>query len=102
MNGYITLTVPAEVTLTSGFTCSLVVTNTSSAVSASLPLPTTSVISGTSNIITFNFTSIATVSADQPAGTIFTIVITSLKNYYSFKPINAQLKVFAGDGSSIE
>lgn len=89
-------------TLTSGYTCTLLVTSTANVTSPSQALPTTAVISGSSNIITFNFSSVSTVTTDQLAGTIFTITVTSIKNYYSLKTIYPVLKAYAGDGSSIE
>ena len=101
-NGYITLTLPSDMTLSTGYTCTLIVTSTSNANSSSQNLPASSVISGSFNIITFNFSSVSTVTTDQAAGTIFTITVTSIKNYYSFKTNYPLLKVYASDGSSIE
>jgi hypothetical protein len=101
-NGYITLTLPSDMTLTAISTCTVIVTSTTNVNSSSQNLPMTSVTSGLSNIITFNFSTVSTVNSDQAAGTVFTITVTSIKNYYSFKVVNPLLKVFASDGSSIE
>lgn len=100
-NGYITLTLPSDMTLTAVPTCNVIVTSTSNLNSTSQALSITSVISGSFNIITFNFSTVSAVNSDQPAGTLFTITVTSIKNYYSFKPIYPLLKVYASDGSSI-
>lgn len=100
--GYITLTLPSDMTLATVTTCTVIVTSTSNLNSTSQTLPITSVLSGSFNIITFNFSSVSAVAADQPAGTVFTITVTSIKNYYSFKPVYPLLKVYASDGSSIE
>jgi hypothetical protein len=101
-NGYITLTLPSDMTLTAVTTCTVIVTSTSNANSTSQTLPISSVVSGSLNIITFNFSTVSAVAADQPAGTLFTITVSSIKNYYSFKAVYPLLKVYASDGSSIE
>lgn len=99
--GSIAISFPSYMTLSPSNTCTFTVTDASTSVTtASQTITPTSTISGSLNIITFSFATSVTTTLN--AGSVFTIVINSLRNYYSFKPITPQLTTYSSDTFMIE
>lgn len=98
-NGYLTISFPTYMILSSSNVCSFTVKYTNNLTTASqtiIPTATT----GSTYILTFNFSSLIT--TDLAAGSIISITVTSLRNYYSFKPVSSQLITYANDGYAVE
>ena len=82
--------------LSSGATANFVLSSTG--VNSTLSMTSTSSLSQTS--ITLNFdTAVTTI---LPAGTVFTITISNIQNYFSFKPVNIQMVAFTSDNFAVE
>lgn len=92
-NGIMTLILPTAMVVSSGanatYTLSSDATNQSVAITNST--------NSTSNRITLTFT-----TATLPSNTVFTIAISNILNYYSYKPINIQMITSSSDGFAIE
>jgi hypothetical protein len=98
-NGYLTVSFSSYMVLSTSNLCSFTVKYTNNLTVAPQTIIPTSVITST-NLLTFNFSSL--IISDLSAGTIITITINSLRNYYSFKTINSQMTTYSNDGSLIE
>lgn len=61
-------------------------------------LPVTSTTNSTATTLTLTFSNATTI----PANTVFTIVVSNILNYYSYKPINLQLLTYTSDGYQVE
>jgi hypothetical protein len=99
-NGYITLTFPATVTLSSAPTVAYTLTYPNATVTSSQTITPTSTVTNSSTVITFNFSNVVTV--DLSSAVTFTISATSILNYLSFKPIYPQISTYTSDGYLIE
>lgn len=99
-NGYITVTLPAYCILSSSFLSTFAIKQTNNLTVSSQTVTPSSVVGSISNVLTFNFSSL--INSDLPAGTIITINLTSIRNYYSFKTVYAQMATFSSDASAIE
>lgn len=101
-NGYITISFPSSITLSSSSTSKYKLTyanGTSTADTVISVVATTNSTAGT-NTLLFNFSNVIT--TDLASNTIMTFTIDSLQNYPSFKPINSQIKSFSNDGYAVE
>ena len=67
---------------------------------ASTTVSMTSTSSTAKTSVTLNFNGLVT--GTLASGTIFTITITSIRNYYSYKPINLQMVSYTSDNFAIE
>jgi len=95
-NGYIIISMPSSMVLSSGATATYVLSTGGASTTVSM---TSTIISGTTKI-TLNFNGLIT--STLSSGTIFTITITSIRNYYSFKPVNLQMISYTSDNFAIE
>jgi hypothetical protein len=98
-NGYLTVSFPTYMVLSSSNVCNFTVKYTTNATTSTQTIIPTATTSST-YLLTFNFSSFIT--TDLAAGCIITITITSLRNYYSFKPVNSQLITYSNDGYAVE
>lgn len=95
--GYLTIAFPSSMILSTSKTCSFTVKNSATNItSSSQSITPTAIINGTTNYLYFNFTGLIT--TNLAAGSIITIIINSLRNYYSFKPVKPQLTTYSSDG----
>ena len=99
-NGYATITFPSYMVLSSSNICKFNITLVSGPITADQNIIPTVTTSSGNNVFTFNFSSL--IISDLPANTIITITISSLRNYYSLKPVYSQMTTYASDGSGIE
>ena len=83
-------------TLSNRATASYVLSTTNSNLTVSMTSSTS--LSQTS--ITLNFNGLVT--STLATGTVFTITISNILNYYSYKPINIQLTSYTSDNFAIE
>jgi hypothetical protein len=98
-NGYLTISFPTYMILSPSNACNFTVrlpNNSTTASQTIIPTATT----GSTYLLTFNFSSLIT--TDLAAGSIITITITSLRNYYSLRPVSSQLITYANDGFAVE
>ncbi len=91
-NGIITIVLPA--TMIASGTATATYTLSSNAINQTVPIINST--NSTSNRIILSFT-----TASLPANTTFTIVINSILNYYSYKPINILLLSASSDGFAV-
>ena len=91
-NGIITLVLPTSMLVSSGATASYTLSSDATNRSASISNTTNS----TSNKVTLTFT-----TGTLAANTIFTIKVSNILNYYSYKPINIQMITSSSDGFAI-
>jgi len=94
-NGYIKLTLPAAVILSQSLTVTYTITYPNTTITTSQTLPTTSTLIGSNTVVIFNFSNLVTV--DLSSGVLFTIIVNSIQNYPSFKPINPILSTYTSD-----
>ena len=92
-NGTITLILPTAMVVSSGANATYTLSSNPTNQTVSITNSTNS----TNNRVTLTFT-----TSTLPAGTVFTIVISNILNYYSYKPINIQLITSSSDGFAIE
>ena len=91
-NGIITIVLPT--TMIASSTASATYNLSSNATNQTVPI--TNSTNSSSNRIILSFT-----TASLPANTTFTIVINSILNYYSYKPINILLLSATSDGFAV-
>jgi len=91
-NGIITLVLPTAMLVSSGATATYTLSSDATNRSATI----TNTTNSTSNKVTLTFT-----TATLPANTVFTIKISSILNYYSYKPVSIQLITTSSDGFAI-
>ena len=95
-NGHIVLILPSAMSLASGATANYVISTTGANNTVSM----TSNSSLTQTEVTLNFNGL--IGTTLANGTIFTITIADIVNYYSFKPINIQMIAYTADGFAVE
>lgn len=98
-NGYLTISFPTYMIMSSPSVCNFTVQSTTNVTTSSQTIIPTATTAST-YLLTFNFSSLIT--TDLAAGTTITITITSLRNYYSFKPVYSQLITYSSDGYAVE
>jgi hypothetical protein len=95
-NGYMTIIMPAAMVLSSGATANYVLSTVGTNNTVSMTSTTT--LAATTLKLNFN----GLVPSTLSSGTIFTITISNILNYYSFKSITMQLIVYTSDDFAIE
>jgi hypothetical protein len=92
-NGIITFVLPTSMIVPSAANATYTLSSNTTNQTVSI----TNATNSTSNSIMLTFT-----TGTLPANTIFTIVVSNILNYYSYKPINIQLITSSSDGFAIE
>jgi hypothetical protein len=91
-NGIITLLLPTAMLVSSGASASYTLSSDATNRSAII----TNTTNSTSNKVTLAFT-----TTTLPANTVFTITISNILNYYSYRPVNIQMITTSSDGYAI-
>ena len=86
---------PAAMVLSSGATARYTLSTNSTNTTISMTSNTTT----TKTAVTLNFNGLIT--STLAAGTIFTITISNIRNYYSYKPVNLQMVSYTSDNFAI-
>ena len=94
-NGYIIVNMPAAMVLSSGATARYTLSTNSTNTTISMTSNTTTA----KTAVTLNFNGLIT--STLAAGTVFTIRISNIRNYYSYKPVNLQMVSYTSDNFAI-
>lgn len=91
-NGIINILLSPHMQLSSGATATYVLSTTGTNQSI--------VVTGTTNS-SYTTLSFALSTGTVPANSIFTITVTNILNYYSYKPTNVQVVTFSNEGFGV-
>lgn len=95
-NGIINLILPSNMLLSTSATATY--TLSSNPTSTSVPVTSTTTLSATTIVLNFNGLITSTLST----GTVFTIIVSNIRNYYSYKPISIQLISYTSNSFAVE
>lgn len=95
-NGILNIILPSIMLLSTSATATY--TLSSNPTSTSVPVTSTTTLSATTIVLNFN----GLITATLNAGTVFTITIRNIRNYYSYKPISIQLISYTSNNFAVE